>query len=68
MSDVIFDLLKGLYYGNANITDFVSCVFRSPAECLGAIFCIFFGLMLILAVFKVFAMIIRIFLDWRMYR
>lgn len=68
MSNVIFDLLEGLYYGNPNIMDFVSCVFRSPVDCLAAIFCIFFGLMLILSVFKIFAMILRIFLDWRLYR
>lgn len=68
MSDVVFDLLKGLYYGNSSFMDFVNSAFHSPAYCLASIFCIFFGLMLILAVFKVFAMIIRIFLDWRMYR
>lgn len=68
MSDVVLDLLKGFYYGNSSFVDFVSSAFCSPAYCLASIFCIFFGLMLVLSVFKIFAMILRIFLDWRMYR
>lgn len=68
MSDAIFDLLKELSYGADKFSPFVGFALRSPAYFLASIFCIFFGLMLILAVFKIFSMIIRIFLDWRMYR
>lgn len=68
MSDAIFDLLKELSYGANAFDSFVGHALRSPACFLASIFCIFFGLMLILAVFKIFSMIIRIFLDWRIYR
>ena len=68
MSDAIFDLLEELSYGADGFDSFVGLAFHSPAYFLASIFCIFFGLMLILAVFKIFSMIIRIFLDWRMYR
>lgn len=62
-SPVIYEIL---YY--LGVLEEGYTMFYSPFHFVGSIIFMFFALMLVLAVFKVFAMVIRIFLDWRTWR
>lgn len=62
-SSVIYEIL---YY--LGVTYSIDTLFHDPISFLSYILLMFFALMLVLAVFKVFAMVIRIFLDWRTLR
>lgn len=68
MNSVIIDILNYFTFLSSDWSSFVTKVAQTPAGFIIFIFCVFFALMLILSVFKIFAMILRIFLDWRLYR